>query len=186
MKAVTNWVDRTVLQDDAIEGPFYRHSIGSIRDAHVFCIFACKRITSFQMVRRFTWSLLIVLVAVQAMAGTCSLRCGMSSLRGGQGNRVQPYMAHCHTMVSAPVNSTHTTLRPSQKCSGLPCHYSATIFRNSAAVNRAHLELHNMATVEIAGFHLAPIPQSSPPRSATGLRVESQSPLDPLLASFRV
>ena len=94
-----------------------------------FCMLPPERISSTEMVSRFTWPLLILLVAVQAMAGMCSLHCGMSPSRDTSGTAAPHRMAHCHAMAAETswqsanrALSSRMHLQSSQTCSGLPCH----------------------------------------------------------------
>ena len=75
-----------------------------------------------QMVRKTTWSLLLLLlVSVQAFASTCDVRCGAMALTGSAGQTVS--MAHCQGMASSSLagHEAVDTATPSQPCTSHIC-----------------------------------------------------------------
>ena len=86
------------------------------------CIKLWKVYFKKQMVRKTTWSmLLLLLVSMQAFASACDVRCGVMALTGSAGEMVR--MAHCQGMASRPLagHEAVDTATPSQPCTSRIC-----------------------------------------------------------------
>lgn len=155
----------------------------------VFCMLPPERISSSEMVSRFTWPLLILLIAVQAMAGVCSLHCGMSLARATSGTAAPHRMAHCHAMAAETswqsanrVHSSRMHLQSPQTCSGLPCHPAMALVPTKAGMRIGITP----SPDPWSSRQSPPSVQSSPARPLPPLRIAHQSFCDPLLSVLRV
>jgi hypothetical protein len=149
-----------------------------------------ERISSTEMVSRFTWPLLILLVAVQAMAGVCSLHCGMSLARDTSGTAAAHSMAHCHAMAAEQISrqsanrvlSSRMHLQSPQTCSGLPCHPAMAV---ASTADRVRIGITPRPDLW-SSREFPPFLLSSSARTCPPLRIAHNSVCDPLLSVLRV
>ncbi|MHB2006580.1 MAG: hypothetical protein ACYDBH_01295 [Acidobacteriaceae bacterium] len=146
------------------------------------CIKLWKVYFKKQMVRKTTWSmLLLLLVSMQAFASACDVRCGAMALMGSAGPMVG--MAHCQGMASRPLpgHEAVDTAAPSQPCTSHIC-------KNDLAVQSRALHEFGLSTlpVTVLGAATIPIPIAGSLRWKANRSTHSIQTFDPLISSLRV
>ena len=162
---------------------FYREKGGLISSVVArLCIKLWKVYFKKQMVRKTTWSmLLLLLVSMQAFASACDIRCGAMALMESAGHMVG--MAHCQGMAFRPIagHEAVDTAAPSQPCASHIC-------KNDWALqSRAAHELGlSSLPVTVLSAVTEPLPVATSLRWKTDRSTHNIPTFDPILSSLRV
>lgn len=162
---------------------YFQEKVGSISSVVLrLCIRLEKVYFKRQMVRKTTWSmLLLLLVSVQAFASACDIRCGAMAFMDTAGQMVG--MAHCQGMASRPLpgHEAVDTAAPSQPCASHIC-------KNDWALQSRTVQELGLSSLPVAVLSAAtiPIPIAIFSRWKTDRSTHSIPPFDPLTSSLRV
>ena len=146
------------------------------------CIKLCKVYFKKQMVRRTTWSmLLLLLVSMQAFASACDVRCGAMALMDSAGPMVG--MAHCQGMASQPRADQEAvnTATPSHPCASHICGSDWAL--QSRAVYEFDLP---SLPVAVLSAVTASLPVAASLRWKTDRSTYNIPTFDPIISSLRV
>ena len=146
------------------------------------CIKFWKVYFKKQMVRKTTWSmLLLLLVSMQAFASACDVRCGAMTLMDSAGPMVG--MAHCQGMASRPLpgHEAVDTAAPSQPCASHICKNDWTL--QNRAVHEFGL---STLCVTVLNAAIRPIPIAASVRWKAKRSTHRIQRFDPLISSLRV
>ncbi len=146
------------------------------------CIKLWKVYFKKQMVRKTTWSmLLLLLVSMQAFASACNVRCGVMALMDSAGPMVG--MAHCQGMASRPLpgHKAVDTAAPSKP-------YTSHICKNDWALQSRAVHEFGLSTLPVTVLSAAtrPIPIAASLRWKTNRSTHSIQTFDSLISSLRV
>ncbi len=146
------------------------------------CIKLWKVYFKKQMVRKITWSmLLLLLVSMQAFASACDVRCGAMALMDSAGPMVG--MAHCQGTASRPLAGHEgvNTATPSQPCTSHIC-------KNDWALQSRAVYEFGLSSLCVTVLNAAtrPIPIATSLRWKTDRSTHNIPTFDPIISSFRV
>ncbi len=146
------------------------------------CIKLWKVYFKKQMVRKTTWSmLLLLLVSMQAFASACDVRCGAMALMDSAGRMVG--MARCQDMASQPRGDQEAvnTATPSQPCASHICG------NDWALQNRAVYEFGlSPLPVRVLSAVTLSLPVATSLRWKTDRSTHNIATFDPIISSLRV
>lgn len=165
---------------------------GVLSDALVFSVFPGGICTSLavtatvaNMVRKATWSVLLLLLAsVQSLAMTCGVRCALMTMPSVQSS--MPGMEHCEGMSSGSESARHG-VQSSQQCSSSICGDDLAVVKSpEAVVERTDIALSPLSDVIFRAFDLSPVSSQKAWPPPTGRSRTTLSNLNPLLSNLRV
>jgi len=162
---------------------FYREKGGLISSVVArLCIKLWKVYFKKQMVRKTTWSmLLLLLVSMQAFASACDIRCGTMALMDSAGPMVG--MAHCQGMASRPLagHEAVDTATPSQPCTSHICKNDWSL--QSRVVHELGLSSLPVTVLSVVTLSL---PVATSLRWKTDRSTHNIPTFDPIILSLRV